>query len=80
MKQDRDYGHVELCITEYLQQHRISKNTLEEKANVGRTQLLNYCNNKTQRIDLAVISRICHALDCDLSDIVRYIPPNTKPK
>ena len=75
MKKDIDYGHVEICIDKYLQKHKISKNKLEEKANIGRSQLLNYCNNKAQRINLAVISRICYALNCSLEDIVIYVPP-----
>lgn len=30
---------------------------------------------KTGRVDLAVLSRICHALDCRVEDILEYIPP-----
>ena len=75
MQEDLEYGHVEILLDKYLKNHKISKNYLEQKANISRTQLLNYCNNRAQRIDLAVISRICHALNCTLEDLVVYIPP-----
>lgn len=75
MKRDMDYGRVEIRINEYLAKNNISKNKLEKEADLGRGQLLNYCNNKNQRIDLAVISRICYALNCSLQDLIAYIPP-----
>ena len=76
MKRDIDYGHVEIKINEYLIKNNISKNKLEKGANLGRGQLLNYCNNRNQRVDLAVISRICYALNCSLHDLLDYIPPS----
>ena len=40
----------------------------------ARTQLNSYCNNKVGRIDLDVIARLCTALDCQVADILEYIP------
>jgi len=76
MKRDIDYGHIEIKINEFLTKNGVSKNKLEKKADLGRSQLLSYCNNKSQRIDLAVISRICYALNCSLYDILEYVPPS----
>ncbi len=73
--EDKEYGSVKININDYLEKHNISKNFLEEKANLSRTQLNKYCNNKIQRVDMAVVSRICFALNCALQDIVVYIPP-----
>jgi putative transcriptional regulator len=53
----------------------MSKNKLIHRAELERTQLNQYCTGKILRVDLAVLSRICHALDCRVEDILEYIPP-----
>ncbi len=71
-----DYGHFDIVLAEYLQERQISKNKLAEEANLQRTQLNAYCRNDIKRPDLDVLARICHALHCDLTDIIRYVHPS----
>lgn len=78
MSKSLDYGHFEIVLTEYLQKKKMSKNKLAEKANLQRTQLNAYCRNDIKRPDLDVLARICYALKCDLTDIIRYLPPATQ--
>ena len=66
------HGKVVLTLEEYRLSRNISKNKIVQGANVQRTQLQNYCNNKVSRVDLDVLARICSYLDCDISDILRY--------
>lgn len=40
-----------------------------------RSKLKAYMRQEVVRVDLAVLSRLCYALECDLSDIIEYIPP-----
>lgn len=75
MKSDNDYGYFRLELEKYLKDNNISKYQLRKDANLQPTQLLTYCRNEVQRLDLAVMARICHALNCSLSDIVKYVPP-----
>lgn len=42
-----------------------------------RSQVRSYCNNTIQRLDMAVLARLCYALEFDVTDIVEYIPPKT---
>ena len=69
-----DYGHF----ADFLKKNSISKNQLSEKANLQRTQLNSYCKNNIKRPDLDVLARICYALNCELSDIIRYVHPNER--
>ena len=69
---DQAHGRVVITREEYRRARNISKNKLVQGANVQRTQLQNYCNNKVARVDLDVLARICNFLDCELSDIMRY--------
>ena len=59
-----------------MEEQNLSINKLSFRAEMQRTQLKKYCKNEVQRLDIAVLSRLCYALNCDLSDIVEYIPPH----
>lgn len=73
-----DYGYMEILLDDLLKARGMSKNTLAEKANLQRTQLNSYCNEKIKRPDLDVLSRICYVLDCDIADILKYIKPQER--
>lgn len=75
---DVDYGYIEILIDDLLKERQMSKNALAEKANLQRTQLNAYCNNKIKRPDFDVLSRICYVLDCEINDVLRYIKPHEK--
>lgn len=68
----QDFGRVIFKIDQVLEEKNISKNKLEKEANLQRTQLNSYCNNKVKRLDLATIAKICCVLDCDIEDIMKY--------
>lgn len=40
-----------------------------------RTQLNHYYCNEISRIDIDVLARLCFALNCNVADILEYIPP-----
>lgn len=72
---DVDYGYVRLKINEIMQEQNISINKLAFRAEMQRTQLKAYIKDNVQRVDLAVLSRLCYALECDLNDLIEYVPP-----
>ena len=68
----QNFGRIIFKIDQVLEEKNISKNKLEREANLQRTQLNSYCNNKVKRIDLETIAKICYVLECDINDIVEY--------
>lgn len=72
---DIEFGTVRLKLNDIMLENNISVNKLAFRAEMQRTQLKAYRDNKVQRIDLAVLSRLCYALDCDITDLIEYIPP-----
>lgn len=75
-----DWGHFEITLDIYMKRHSISKSRLASAASLQKSQLSAYCRNQVQRPDLNVLSRICLALQCDISDIMRYVPPKSAVK
>ena len=69
----QDFGRVIFKIDEVLEEKNISKNKLEKEANLQRTQLNSYCNNRVKRIDLLTLAKICSVLDCEIEDIMEYM-------
>ena len=69
---DIDYGHIQLKLKDVMKAQNISINRLACRAEMQRTQLKAYMNNEIQRIDLAVMARLCYVLECDLQDLLEY--------
>ncbi len=69
------YGKVKLNIAAIMDAEGISINHLAVLANLERIQVKAYRDNTVQRLDRDIIARLCWALDCDISDLITYIPP-----
>ena len=70
-----EYGTIKINLDELIKEAGISKNKLSHKAEMQRTQINNYCNNKIARLDIDVLARICTALNCKIGDLLEFVPP-----
>lgn len=73
-----EYGTIRIKLNELIEQADISKNKLCHKAEMQRTQLNGYCNNKITRLDIDVLARICTVLNCSIGDLLEFVPPEDK--
>lgn len=73
-----EYGTIRIKLDELIQKSGISKNKLSHRAEMQRTQINNYCNNKITRLDTDVLARICSVLDCQIGDLLEFVPPQKK--
>lgn len=73
-----EYGTVRIKLNELIEQAGISKNKLSHKAEMQRSQINNYCNNRITRLDIDVLARICTVLNCSISDLLEFVPPQDK--
>lgn len=69
-----DYGTIDIKLDALIKGKGISKNKLSLRAEMQRTQINNYCNNKITRLDIDVLARICTVLECEISDLLEFIP------
>ena len=72
---DIDYGYVKVHLADIMKKQNVSISKLAYRAEMQRTQLKAYMKQDIVRVDLAVISRLCYALQCDITDLLEYIPP-----
>lgn len=75
---DSEFGTIKLYLRERMEERNLSLSKLSFRAEMQRTQLKHYYDGDIQRLDMAVLSRLCYALDCDLHDLLEYIPPQKK--
>ena len=68
------YGTIKIKLAELIEKKGISKNKLSHKAEMERTQINNYCKNIITRLDTDVLARICTALECEISDLLEFVP------
>lgn len=73
---DSEFGIIKLHLKELMEQNNISLAKLSFRAEMQRTQLKHYYDGSIQRLDMAILSRLCYALHCDLNDLLEYIPPD----
>ena len=72
---NNDYGTIHIKLTEITQYRNMSKTFVMKKADMQRTQLNHYYRNEIRRIDIDVLARLCFALNCNVEDILEFIPP-----
>lgn len=70
-----EYGTIKIKLNELIEKEGISKNKLSHKAEMQRSQINHYCNNSISRLDIDVLARICTVLDCEISDLLEFVPP-----
>lgn len=73
--EDIQYGSIKIHLDELMEEQQLSLNKLSFRAEMQRTQLRKYYKNDIQRLDVAVLTRLCYALDCKIEDLIEYIPP-----
>lgn len=67
----KNFGRVDMTLDEYLKEHKISRSSLTRKTELQYGQILKYCKNEVQKIDLSILAKLCTVLDCNIDDILK---------
>ncbi len=70
----KEFGKVTLNLENLINEKGISKTQLSYRAEISHTQINRFCKNDVARIDLSTMARLCHILECDISDLLKYEP------
>ena len=66
------FAVIKLILNEYIDQNNITRYELSKRTGIMFPIIDNYYKNKVVRYDSYVLNRICDALGCEISDIIRY--------
>ena len=70
-----EYGTIKIKLNELIDSVGISKNKLSHRAEMQRSQINHYCNNTISRLDTDVLARICTVLECNIGELLEFVPP-----
>lgn len=73
-----EYGTIKIKLDGLIKAAGISKNKLSHRAEMQRSQINHYCNNDISRLDIDVLARICTVLECEIGDLLEFVPPEDK--
>ena len=68
------FGYIKIKLDDIIKSKGISKNKLSHLAHMEHSQINKYYRNEITRLDTAVLVRLCTALDCQLSDLLEFVP------
>lgn len=72
---EQKYGKIVIKLDKLLEKSGLSKNKLSHRAEMQRSQINHYCNNDITRLDTDVLARICTVFECEIGDLLEFIPP-----
>lgn len=58
--------------------HKMSIQDINTKTKLNRNTISNLYHEKVTRIDYETLDKLCQLFDCQLSDLMEYIPTTTK--
>ncbi len=68
---------MKVILNDTLKSKNISQYQLAKMTGISASALNNLCNNKTSSIQFSLIDKICDALDCEISDILKHNKSDT---
>ena len=75
-----EIGTIRIKLGEVMAERGISKYKLGFDARMQSRQINAYCDNVMSKVDLEILARLCAALDCEISDLLEYVPPGKSEK
>ncbi|MBD5495162.1 MAG: helix-turn-helix transcriptional regulator [Lachnospiraceae bacterium] len=73
-KLDKDYGHLEIRLAELIKKKGLNRNRVATKAAMNWKQVDKYCDNDISRLDAFVLCKLCTVLECNIHDLLVFIP------
>lgn len=70
--QELEYGEIKIKLDDLLTAKGITTYDLNNKTNIRFQTIQALRENKSTRIDLNVLAKLCYALDCKVEDLIEY--------
>jgi len=73
-----EYGTIKIKLDKLIEREGLSKRKFCRMAEMNWAQANNYCKGNITRFDADVLARICTALNCELGDLLEFVPPKNE--
>ena len=71
-----DYGYIQISLKNIMDKKGVTRNALARAINARFEVVDKWYNGHVEKIDADVLARICYVLECEPSDIIKYIYKN----
>lgn len=71
---EENYGHLEIRLAELIEEKELNRNKVSLKAAMNWRQVDRYCENDITRLDTFVLCKLCTALECEIQDLLVFVP------
>ena len=71
----KEYGKIDVELRKLMDEKGLNRNFIAKATNTRFEVINKWYNNEVEKMDLDVLARICYALDCSPSDIIKYRKP-----
>ena len=71
----KEYGKIDIELKELMDERGLNRNFIAKLTNTRFEVIDKWYRNDVEKLDLDVLARICYALDCSPSDILKYRKP-----
>jgi len=76
--ENKDFGTIQINLEKLMKERGLNKTKLSYMSELTRVQITKLCRNQSQRFDAGTLARLCYALNCSLSELIEYIPPENR--
>lgn len=70
----KDFGCIKICLDGLMNSKNISTYELSTKSGIRFQTIQSLRKEESTRINFDVLSKLCYMLDCNIEDIIKYIP------
>lgn len=74
----KNMGGLKSVLLIYIEEKGLNRNKVSVKAAMNWKQVDNYCKGDITRLDTLVLCKLCTALECEIKDLLVYIPAEKK--
>jgi putative transcriptional regulator len=65
---------IRVLLSQVLGRQGMTQVELQMKSGLGYSTINELYNGKTKRVTFATLEALCAALDCDVCELIRYVP------
>ncbi len=67
----KEYDKINIELERVLKERGIKRGTLAKAINTRFEVIDKWCKNRVEKLDLDILARICYALECEPSDLIK---------